>query len=370
MLIGIPKEIKDHEYRMGANPSMVKTLVDMGHTVMVQENAGERIGFKNEMFLNAGARIVKSAAEIYNAEMVVKVKEPQESEFDLLKEGQILFCYLHLAPEPKLTKALIDKKVIAIAYETVVDQRGRLPLLIPMSEIAGRISIQVGASLLQMAYGGKGTLLGGVPGVAPGKVLVIGGGIVGTQAAKMALGLGADVVLLDNNQSRLRELDDLFGPRLKTVYSSTMNVEKHVQEADLVIGAVLIPGKLAPRIVTKEMVAKMEAGSVIVDVAIDQGGCIETARVTTHSNPTYVNNGVIHYCVANMPGACAKTSTLALTYATTSYVIKLANLGYKKALMQDCGFRLGLNVALSEVTNEAVAHDLGYKYVEPEKFLT
>lgn len=368
MLIGIPKEIKDHEYRMGANPSMVKALVDSGHKVLVQENAGERIGFKNEMFIQAGAHIVKTAKEVYDAEMVIKVKEPQESEFDYLKEGQLLFCYLHLAPEPKLTKALIDKKVIAIAYETVLDNRGRLPLLIPMSEIAGRISIQVGATLLQMAQGGKGVLLGGVPGVAPGKVVVIGGGIVGTQAARMALGLGADVTLLDNNQSRLRELDDLFGPRLKTVYSSPMTVEKAVKEADLLIGAVLVPGKLAPRIVTKAMISQMEPGSVVVDVAIDQGGCIETAKVTTHSAPTYVVDGVTHYCVANMPGACAKTATLALTYATTSYALKLANLGYKKALAQDPGFAFGLNVAQGHVTNEAVANDLGYPYVSPQTF--
>lgn len=369
MLIGIPKEIKDHEYRMGANPSMVKALVKAGHKVMVQENAGERIGFTNEMFIEAGALIVKGAKEVYEAEMIIKVKEPQESEFNLLKEGQVLFCYLHLAPEPKLTKALIEKKVIAIAYETVVDGKGRLPLLIPMSEIAGRISIQVGAALLQMAHGGKGVLLGGVPGVAPGKVVIIGGGIVGTQAAKMAMGLGAEVTLLDNNQSRLRELDDLYGPRLKTLYSSPMTVEKAVIEADLVIGAVLVPGKLAPRIVTKEMISKMEPGSVIVDVAIDQGGCIETAKVTTHSSPTYLVDGVIHYCVANMPGACARTATLALTYATTNYALKLANLGYKKALLQDSGFALGLNVANGYVTNEAVAHDLGYDYKAPENFL-
>lgn len=370
MLIGIPKEIKDHEYRLGATPSMVQALVNSGHRVMVQSLAGERIGFTDALFVAAGAQIVKTAKEVYEAELVIKVKEPQESEFPLLKEGQILFCYLHLAPDPKLTKALIESKVIAIAFETVVDQKGRLPLLIPMSEIAGRISIQVGATLLQMAHGGKGVLLGGVPGVAPGRVVIIGGGIVGTQAAKMALGLGADVTLLDSNQSRIRELDDLFGPRLKTLYSTSWSVEESVKQADLVVGAVLIPGKLAPRIVTREMIKKMEPGSVIVDVAIDQGGCVETAKVTTHSQPTYVAFGVIHYCVGNMPGACARTATQALTYATTGYAIKLATLGYKKALAADPGFMYGLNVCLGSVTNEAVAHDLNLPYVAPEKFIS
>lgn len=369
MLIGVPKEIKDHEYRMGANPSMVRALKESGHTILVQSGAGERIGFSNLDFENAGATIVGSAKEVYEADMVIKVKEPQESEYALLKEEQILFCYLHLAPEPKLTKALIDKKVIAIAYETVLDRNGRLPLLVPMSEIAGRISVQIGATLLQMASGGKGVLLGGVPGVTPGKVVIIGGGVVGTQAAKMAIGLGADVVIVDNNLQRLRELDDLFGPRLKTLYSSPLAIEEVVKNADLLIGAVLVPGKLAPRLVTKEMVAKMQPGSVVVDVAIDQGGCIETAKVTSHSSPTYMVNGVIHYCVANMPGATAKSSTEALTNATSPYAIKLANFGYKKALKSDPGFKMGLNVALGSITNEAVAADLGYEFISPDGFL-
>lgn len=362
MLVGIPKEVKDHEYRVGASPASVKALINAGAKVMVQKDAGAKIGFSDLDYENAGARIVPSAEEVYKADMIIKVKEPQSSEYPLLKEGQILYCYLHLAPDPEQTKALLAQKVIGIAYETVIDAHGRLPLLVPMSEVAGRISIQVGATMLQMANGGKGVLLGGVPGVAPAKVAVIGGGVVGTQAARMALGLGADVTILDNSLARLRELDNHFGPRLKTLYSSSMNIEKSVIESDLVIGSVLIPGKMAPKLVTEAMIKKMSKGSVVVDVAIDQGGCFETSRPTSHSNPTYLVHDVVHYCVTNMPGACARTSTEALTNATLPYALNIVKKGWQKALHDDKGLAMGLNVALGKVTHPAVAHDLGYPY--------
>lgn len=365
MIIGIPKEIKDHEYRVGATPEMVKMLVRAGHEVMVQTQAGTPIGFTDQMYTQAGAEIVSSAKEIYQAEMIIKVKEPQASEFPLLQEGQILFCFLHLAPDPEQTKALLERKVVGIAYETVTDKFDRLPLLTPMSEIAGKISIQVGATALQMASGGRGVLLGGVPGVLPGKVVVLGGGIVGTQAARMALGLGADVTIIDVNLNRLRELDALYGPSLKTLYSTPVAVEEAVSQADLVVGAVLVPGKLAPRLVTRAMLKKMQPKSVIVDVAIDQGGCCETSKPTTHSNPTYVVDGVVHYCVTNMPGACARTATQALTNATLPYALKIANRGYKAAVQEDPGLMLGLNVCLGHVTNASVAQDLGLDYCPP-----
>ncbi|MES2344950.1 MAG: alanine dehydrogenase [Chlamydiota bacterium] len=365
--IGIPKEIKNHEYRVGATPDMVKALVQAGHQVSVETLAGDRIGFTDDMYTVAGAKIVKTAQEIYaGSEMIIKVKEPQESEFPLLQEGQVLFCYLHLAPDPEQTKHLLERKVVGIAYETVTDKQDRLPLLTPMSEIAGRIAIQAGATALQMSCGGRGVLLGGVPGVIAGKVVVIGGGVVGTHAARMALGLGADVTILDNNLNRLRELDALFGPSLKTCYSTSVTLENAVKNADLVVGAVLIPGKMAPKLITKKMVEKMMPGSVIVDVAIDQGGCTETSRPTTHSEPTYTVSGVVHYCVTNMPGACARTATQALTASTTPYALKIANLGYKAALREDPGLMLGLNVCLGHVTNESVAQDLDYDYMPPE----
>jgi alanine dehydrogenase len=369
MIIGIPKEIKNHEYRIGATPSLVCLLVEAGHEVYVQGHAGDKIGYTDQMFTMAGAKIVRSADEIYDCEMVIKVKEPQPSEYPLLKEGQILFCYLHLAPDPIQTQQLIDSKVVAIAYETVTDARGRLPLLVPMSEMAGRIAIQVGATSLQLNKGGKGVLLGGVPGVMPARVTVIGGGVVGTEAARMALGLGADVTILDKDLDRLRTLDALFGPRLKTLYSSPLSIEKSVSRADLVIGAVLIPGKTAPKLITREMIKKMSPGSVIVDVAIDQGGCTETSKPTTHGEPTYVVDGVVHYCVTNMPGACARTSTQALTNATGDYALMIANKGWKKALLDHEGLRNGLNVCFGHVTNESVAHDLGYAYVPAERLL-
>ncbi len=369
MIIGIPKEIKVHEYRVGATPAMVRLFVDHGHHVVVQSQAGAKIGFSDDDYRSAGASVAPSAAEIYQCEMVIKVKEPQQAEFSLLKEGQILFCYLHLAPDPIQTKHLVEKKVVAIAYETVVDAKGRLPLLTPMSEVAGRISIQVGATALQMNYGGKGVLLGGVPGVLAAKVAIIGGGVVGTEAARMAMGMGASVTIIDKDVNRLRELDALFGPLLGTLYSTPLDIEAAVKEADLVIGAVLIPGKTAPRLVTREMIKKMTPGAVVVDVSIDQGGCFETSRPTTHAEPTYVEEGVVHYCVTNMPSTCAHTSTLALTHATLSYALAIADKGYVKALTDNPGLRQGLNVCLGSVTNESVAHDLGYQYVPTETML-
>lgn len=370
MEIGIPKEIKNREYRVGATPGMVRALVEAGHTVIIQSLAGHEIGFEDEMYKAAGAKIVKTSKEVYAAEMIIKVKEPQEDEFPLLKEGQILFCYLHLAPDPLQTSELLKSKVIGIAYETVTDQFGRLPLLVPMSEIAGRISIQVGAVSLQLNNGGKGLLLGGVPGVAPARVVVIGGGVVGTEAARMALGLGAHVTIVDKDLARLRTLDALFGPALNTLYSTSQNIEEAVREADLVIGAVLLPGKVAPKLVTEKMIKQMAPGSVVVDVAIDQGGCFETSRPTTHDEPTYVVDNVVHYCVTNMPGACARTATLALTNATLDYAIEIANKGWQKAIAENQGLRNGLNVCLGNVTNPFVAHDLGHEYITPETLLT
>lgn len=369
MIIGIPKEIKNHEYRVGATPALVRLLVDAKHEVWVQSHAGEKIGYTDAMYVSAGGKIVKTPEKVYECEMILKVKEPQESEYPLLKEGQILFCYLHLAPDPIQTQQLIDSKVVAIAYETVTDAQGRLPLLVPMSEIAGRIAIQVGATCLQLNKGGKGALLGGVPGVMPARVTVIGGGVVGTESARMALGLGADVTILDKDLARLRTLDALFGPHLKTLYSSPLSLEEAVSRADLVIGAVLIPGKTAPKLISREMIKKMSPGSVLIDVAIDQGGCAETSKPTTHGDPTYVVDGVVHYCVTNMPGACARTSTQALTNATGDYALIIANKGWKKALSDHIGLRQGLNVCYGHVTNESVAHDLGHPYVPPEKLL-
>jgi alanine dehydrogenase len=367
--IGIPKEVKDKEYRVGATPDMVRALTEAGHEVLVETLAGDPIGFTDAMYAAAGARIVKTPPEVYKSDMIIKVKEPQKSEFPLLHEGQILFCYFHLAPDPIQAKNLIERKIIAVAYETVTDKLGRLPLLVPMSEIAGRIAIQAGATALQMANGGRGVLLAGVPGVFPAHVTVIGGGVVGTQAARMALGLGADVIILDNNLPRLRELDALYGPRLKTLFASAANIEYCVLASDLVIGAVLIPGKLAPRLVTHSMVKKMMKGSVIVDVAIDQGGCCETSKPTRHSDPTYLVDGVVHYCVTNMPGACARTSTIALTNATMTYALKLATLGLKRALKEDHGFMEGLNLYKGHVTNTNVAEALSLPYTAPEKVL-
>lgn len=369
MLIGVPKEIKNHEYRVGATPAVVDLWVHAGHRVLVQASAGEKIGYLDEMYRKVGAQIVNSAEEVYAAEMIVKVKEPQAKEFPLLHKGQILFCFLHLAPDPEQLKHLIERKVVGIAYETITDEKGRLPLLTPMSEVAGRLAIQAGATALQMSNGGRGVLLGGVPGVPPGKVVVLGGGVVGTQAARIALGVGADVTLIERRLSRLRELDDLYGPRLKTLYSTPSAIQEALIHADLVIGAVLIPGKKAPKLITEEMIKHMPKGSVFVDVSIDQGGCSETSKPTTFSDPIYTVHNVVHYCVANMPGACARTSTQALTNATASYALALADKGYKQALKDDIGFRQGLNVCLGHVTYAPVAQDCGYNYNPPETFL-
>lgn len=369
MIIGIPKEIKVHEYRVGATPSLVEKLANFGHRVLVQKNAGRKIGFTDENFMNAGAEIVSEPKEIYESDMVLKVKEPQPSEYPFLRKGQILFCFLHLASDPIQTEALLKKEVIGIAYETVIDERGTLPLLEPMSEIAGKIAIQVGATSLQINNGGKGILLGGVPGVLPAKVLIIGGGSSGTEAARVALGMGADVTILDTNLQRLRSLNFYFGDKLKTAYSTKLMIEKLLPEIDLVVGAVLIPGKKAPKLITDQMLDLMSPGSVLVDISIDQGGCFETSKPTTHDMPTFIHKGIVHYCVTNMPGACSKTSTEALINASSNYVVKLANLGVKKALNEDSNLRMGLNVCLGKVTCKPVAIDLGYEYTDPQKAL-
>ncbi len=365
MLIGIPKEIKNHEYRVGATPEMVRVLVENGHEVWIETQAGSKIGFTDHLYSLAGAIIVDSPRKVYQAEMILKVKEPQKQEYELLREGLILFCYLHLAPNPELARRLLDRKVIGIAYETVRDSQGKLPLLIPMSEIAGRTAVQVGAACMQMNHGGKGLLLGGVPGVSPARVTILGGGVVGTEAARMAMGLGAQVTILDRDLNRLRQLEALYAPLLKTLYSTSSAIEQSVTQADLVIGSVLIPGKLAPKLVTREMVRKMSPGSVIVDVAIDQGGCCETSVPTTHDSPTYVEHEVIHYCVTNIPAVCARTATQALTIATLDYALMIANKGCRKALFENKGLLQGLNVHSGHVTNEYVAADLGYPFVDP-----
>ncbi len=369
MKIGVPKEVKKDEYRVGATPDTVHAFVAAGHTVTVQSGAGAKIGFSDELYLKAGAHISASAAEIYKNELIIKVKEPQTSEFSLMHEGQTLFCYLHLAPDPEQAKKLLERKVIGIAYETVTDEQGRLPLLMPMSEIAGRFSIQAGASALQMIHGGRGVLLGGIPGVKSGKVVVLGAGIVGTEAMRMALGLGADVTIFDRNINRLRELDKFYAPALKTAFSTPAAIEDSLARADLVIGAVLIPGKKAPRLITHAMLRKMQQGAVIIDVAIDQGGCTETSRPTTHSDPTYVVDGIVHYGVTNMPAACARTSTQGLTNATLPYALKLANLGVKNAMREDRSLLEGLNVYLGKVTYKPVAEDLGYEYHDAMQLL-
>ncbi|TRW49693.1 alanine dehydrogenase [Aliidiomarina halalkaliphila] len=369
MLIGVPKEIKNHEYRIGLSPAAVREYVEHGHDVMIQRDGGVSIGFTNEDYEAAGARIVDTPEEIFaKADMIVKVKEPQPNECKMLREGQILYTYLHLAPDPEQTRLLAEAGVTAIAYETVTDNRGGLPLLAPMSEVAGRMSIQAGAHHLEKAHGGSGTLLGGVPGVAPGKVLIIGGGVVGTQAAKMAIGMGADVTILDRSLPRLRELDDIFGGRVKTVYSTVDAIELYSREADLVVGAVLIPGAAAPKLLTREHIKNMKPGSVLVDVAIDQGGCFETSKATTHQDPTYIVDDVVHYCVANMPGGVARTSTIALNNATLPHGLALANKGLA-ALEHDANLRNGLNMHKGYITYKAIHDDLGAKlnleYLEP-----
>ncbi|MGE5490791.1 MAG: alanine dehydrogenase [Actinomycetota bacterium] len=361
MRIGIPKEIKNHEYRVGMTPGSVRELVAHGHEVLVQKNAGTAIGLTDAQYQAAGAELVDSPEEVFaRAELIVKVKEPQPQECLLLRPGQVLFTYLHLAPDPQQTKLLVESGVTAIAYETVTGPGGSLPLLAPMSEVAGRMSIQAGAACLEKSKGGSGLLLGGVPGVAPGRVAILGGGVVGYNAALMAVGLGADVTLLDRSVDRLRHLNDLFGGRVRTVYSTTETVETHVTGADLVIGAVLIPGAAAPKLVTRAMLGKMRPGSVLVDVSIDQGGCFETSHPTTHADPTYVVDGIVHYCVANMPGAVARTSAFALNNATLPFVLALAGKGWRQALLDDPHLRHGLNVHAGAVTCPPVAEALGY----------
>jgi alanine dehydrogenase len=356
MTIGVPKEVKDHESRVGVTPAGVKALVEAGHTVLVETHAGALSAFTDDEYQAAGAEIVGSAYDVWRlADMVVKVKEPVEKEYRHFREGLVLFTYLHLAPLTELTNALLEKKVTGIAYETVRDRANTLPLLTPMSEVAGRMSVQVGATYLEKEKGGRGVLLGGVPGTPPGNVCIIGGGIVGTNAAKIALGMGAHVTIVDLNLNRLRELDDIFAGRLHTLASNSYNIERAVCAADLVIGGVLIPGAAAPKIVTKAMVAKMKKGAVIVDVAIDQGGCIETARPTTHTDPSFVVDGVVHYCVTNMPAAVPYTSTLALTNATFPYVLKLAKLGAATAIRDDKGIAEGVNTYNGILTYGAVA---------------
>jgi len=370
MIIGVPKEIKNHEYRVGMVPSSVRELTQKSHTVLIETNAGNGIGFTDQDYIDVGASILATAAEVFaQADMIIKVKEPQAVERAMLREDQILFTYLHLAPDLPQTQGLINSGAVCIAYETVTDDRGCLPLLAPMSEVAGRMSIQAGAMALEKSKGGCGMLLGGVPGVEPAKVVIIGGGIVGTNAALMAVGLGADVVILDRSIDAIRRLNAQFKNRVKAIYSTADAIEKHVLEADLVIGGVLVPGATAPKLVTKDHIRRMKPGSAIVDVAIDQGGCIETSHATTHQDPTYIVDDVVHYCVTNMPGAVARTSTFALNNATLPYIIKLADLGYRKALLQDKHLLNGLNVMHGKITCKEVAAALELEFVNPRVLL-
>ncbi|KQV51219.1 MULTISPECIES: alanine dehydrogenase [unclassified Duganella] len=370
MLVGVPKEIKNQESRVGLTPASVKELTLRGHQVLVQHNAGAAIGLTDEMYVGSGATIIPTAEEIFaKAEMIVKVKEPQPQECAMLRENQILYTYLHLAPDPEQTRALVKSGAVCIAYETITGANGGLPLLAPMSEVAGRMSIQAGAAHLEKSKGGMGLLLGGVPGVAPGHVVVIGAGVVGTNALQIAVGMGARVTVLDKNVDRLRQLDLVFGNRIQTMFSNAHTIDDAVTDADLVIGGVLVPGAAAPKLVTRSMVSRMKQGSVVVDVAIDQGGCFETSHATTHESPTFIVDGVVHYCVANMPGAVARTSTFALNNATIGHAVALADKGWSKAMKANPHLRNGLNVCQGHVTYEAVAHDLGYTYVPAESLL-
>ncbi|NEU29853.1 alanine dehydrogenase [bacterium LRH843] len=371
MIIGIPKEIKNNENRVAMTPAGVVALRKAGHQILIEADAGGGSGFNDKDYAEVGALIIEQAADLWaEADMVMKVKEPLPSEYQFFREGLTLFTYLHLAAEPELTKALIEHRVTAIAYETV-ERNGSLPLLSPMSEIAGRMAAQIGAQFLEKSYGGKGILLSGVPGVRRGNVTIIGGGAVGTNAAKIAIGLGANVTVIDVNADRLRQLDDLFGRNVQTLISSPLNIAEAISESDLVIGAVLIPGAKAPKLVTEEMIKSMSAGSVVIDVAIDQGGIFETGNtVTTHESPTYVKHGVIHYAVANMPGAVPRTSTIALTNVTIPYAKELADKGIHRAIAENPALASGLNVTNGFVTHNAVANDLGYEYVLIPEALT
>lgn len=369
MKIGLPKEIKDNEYRVGLTPAGVQALVHAGHTVYVQKTAGDGSGFKDTEYEGAGGRLLDTADEIWEeGDMIVKVKEPVAPEYPRMREDQLLFTYLHLAPELELTKQMLERKVTGVAYETIT-ANGRLPLLTPMSEVAGRMSVQVGATYLEKMNGGRGILLGGVPGVPAANVVILGGGIVGTEAAKMAVGLGAKVTIIDRNLDRLRQLDDIFLSKVQTLASSKYAITEAISHADLVIGAVLVVGAAAPKLITRDMLHWIPQGAVLVDVAVDQGGCFETTHATTHSNPTYYEEGVLHYCVANMPGAVPRTSTFALTNATLPYALDLANKGFEKAIKDDAGLREGVNTYAGKLTYEAVATSQNIEYTPLESLL-
>ena len=368
MKVGIPTEIKAQESRVGLTPASVQELINYGHEVIIQNNAGFGAGFENTDYEKAGAKIAPTAGDVFNdADMIVKVKEPLSEEVNMLQENQILFTYLHLSAAPDLTKGLVNSKAICIAYETVTDENNRLPLLAPMSAVAGRMSIQAGARSLEKPLGGRGLLIGGAPGVNPGTVLILGGGVVGENAAIIATGMQANVFIIDKSEARLNQLKSQFGESITTLLSEDIRLEDYVTNCDLLIGGVLIPGANAPKLVSKEMIKNMKRGSVIVDVAIDQGGCVETSKPTTHANPTYTVDDVVHYCVANMPGGVPMTSTLALNAVTLPYVLKLAQEGYKKALSSDNNFLAGLNVCQGSITYKAVAKDLGLEFLDPTK---
>lgn len=368
MKIGVPKEIKIHEYRVGMTPSSVRELTSHGHTVFVEKQAGTAISFTDEAYIKAGAQILPSAKDVFaESDMIVKVKEPQESEWKMLRPDQTLFTFLHLAPDPDQARGLMESGCTAIAYETVTDNFGGLPLLAPMSEVAGRMSIQAGANFLEKTKGGRGVLLGGVAGVEPAKVTILGGGVVGANAAKMAVGLGAKVAIFDKSPRRLNELDWLFDGRVQTIYSTKDTIEEYVTQADLVVGAVLVTGAAAPKLVSREMLMHMKKGAVLVDVAIDQGGCFESSRPTTHTDPVYIEDGIIHYCVTNMPGAVARTSTLALNNATLPFIGALAQKGALQAMRDDLHLRNGLNVYQGQITHPVVARDLGLEFLDPQR---
>ena len=370
MKIGLPKEIKDNEYRVGLTPAGVNALVNAGHEVFVQKTAGDGSGFSDEQFEKAGGTLLDTADEVWaTGDMIVKVKEPIAPEYPRMRENQLLFTYLHLAPELELTKQMMEKGVSGVAYETITDVNGKLPLLTPMSEVAGRMSVQVGATYLEKMNGGKGILLGGVPGVPAANVVILGGGVVGTEAAKMAVGLGARVTIIDRNLERLRELDDIFLSKVQTLASSHYAIEEAISHADLVIGAVLVVGAAAPKLVTRDMLHKVPNGSVLVDVAVDQGGCFETTHATTHSNPTYYEEGVLHYCVANMPGAVPRTSTFALTNATLPFALALANKGFERAVTEDPYLREGVNTYAGKLTYDAVAESQNLEYTPIDSLL-
>jgi len=367
MRVGLPKEIKNHEYRVGLTPAGVRELVSHGHEVVVETAAGAEIGLSDDAYKAAGAAVVDTAQEVFaSSEMIIKVKEPQPAECAMLSTGQILYTYLHLAPDPDQTRALIDSKAVCIAYETITGPGGGLPLLAPMSEVAGRMSIQAGAAHVEKSMGGMALLLGGVPGVAPAHVVIIGAGVVGTNALQIAVGMGARVTIIDKNLERLRALDLIYGNRVTTLCSNVQTIEDSTHAADLLIGGVLIPGAAAPKLVTRDMISHMKPGAVVVDVAIDQGGCFATSRPTTHTDPTFVIDDVVHYCVANMPGAVARTSTFALTNATIGHALAIADKGWRRALSDDPHLRAGLNVCEGQVTYKAVARALGYSYVPAE----